>query len=406
MRVIHFQAVFPAPFYWLAKMNRKLIAAKTGAVVYTERDKGAVYESEGVEINRIPLFKPIPHGGYSKKAIREAVKKITEWNTAGDFEPGYIVGHFPNPQIEVVGLLKEIYPNAGTAIVMHGDTGIMQKVYGKRMDELMPKIDAWGFRSTSVVREFEVLFGRVENPFICYSGIPPKYITEKNVHRFEKALRNFVYVGEMIERKYPEKVLTACCMAYPEKNFSLTYVGDGQQLSAIKSEVERNGLQEQVRILGRIPRDQIVAEYDNADCMVMISRGEAYGLVYLEAMARGCITIASRDEGFDGVIVDSENGFLCKAGDAEELATIIYRINAMSAEERQAISDKAIETAKRLTDEKAARLYIEDVKERINNMQVIMNQRITPPRTRIVDFWAVKASREESECLTSSRLAA
>ena len=80
VRVIHFQAVFPAPFYWLARMNRKLIAAKTGAVVYTQRDKGEIYESEGVEINRIPLFKPIPHGGYSKKTIRKAVEKIVAWN--------------------------------------------------------------------------------------------------------------------------------------------------------------------------------------------------------------------------------------------------------------------------------------------------------------------------------------
>ena len=99
--------------------------------------------------------------------------------------------------------------------------------------------------------------------------------------------------------------------------------------------------------------------------MVMISRGEAYGLVYLEAMARGCITIASRNEGFDGVIVDCENGFLCKAGDANELADTIRRINFLTAEERQAISERAIETAKRLTDEKVAKLYVEDMITRV-----------------------------------------
>lgn len=361
VRVIHFQAVFPQPFYWLARMNRKLIAAKTGAVVYTQRDKGEIYESEGVEINRIPLFKPIPHGGYSKKAINEAIKKIADWNKEGGFEPDIIVGHFPNPQIEVVGRLKEYYLKSTTVIVMHGDIEIMQKVYGKRLEELMAKIDMWGFRSQSVVREFEDAVGKVENPFICYSGIPEKYITSKNVHHFERPLHSFVYVGEMIERKYPEKVLEALEQAYPDSNFSMSYIGDGQQLSTIHQEVETKYLQEQVHILGRIPRDQIVAEYDKADCMVMISRGEAYGLVYLEAMARGCITIASRDEGFDGVIVDGENGFLCKAGDANELADIIRRINALTAEERQAISERAIETAKRLTDEKAAKLYVEDM---------------------------------------------
>ena len=36
----------------------------------------------------------------------------------------------------------------------------------------------------------------------------------------------------------------------------------------------------------------------------MISSSETFGLVYLEAMAAGCITIASRDEGFDGIIKD------------------------------------------------------------------------------------------------------
>lgn len=361
VRVIHFQAVFPAPFYWLARMNRKLIAAKTGAVVYTKRDKGEIYESEGVEINRIPLFKPIPHGGYSKRTIRKAIEKIAEWNKDGGFEPDVIVGHFPNPQIEVVGRLKEFYPNSATAIVMHGDIAIMQKVYGKHLEALMSKIDMWGFRSQSVVREFEEAAGKVENPFICYSGIPKQYITDNNQHNFQQPLRNFVYVGLMIERKYPEKVLEALEIVYPNKEFHVNYIGEGQQLNAIRQEIANKQLQQQVSILGRIPRDQIVLEYDKADCMVMISRGEAYGLVYLEAMARGCITIASRNEGFDGVIVDGENGFLCKAGDEQELAAIIKRINNMTPEERQRISDNAIETAKRLTDAKAAKMYIEDV---------------------------------------------
>ena len=93
----------------------------------------------------------------------------------------------------------------------------------------------------------------------------------------------------------------------------------------------------------------------------MISEGEAYGLVYLEAMARGCITIASRDEGFDGVIVDGVNGFLCKAGDAGELAAIIRKINAMPPEQKRKISLNAWETAKGLTDYLAAKRYIEDV---------------------------------------------
>lgn len=365
VRVVHFQAVFPAPFYWLARMNRKLIAAKTGAVVYTERDKGDIYESEGVNVNRIPLFKPVPHGGYSRKAIHKALEKIVEWNNNSRFEPDIIVGHFPNPQIEVVGLLKEIYSKAATAIVMHGDVALAKKVYGERLVPLAKKIDIWGYRNKSVQEQFEQMVMKTSKAFICYSGIPEDYITTRNTHFFNNPKTKYVYVGEMIERKYPIAVLDALAEAYPEGNYEMTYVGAGQLQDSIKSRIDADSLQSKVKVLGKIPRDSIKEQYDNADVMVMISRGEAYGLVYLEAMARGCITIASRKEGFDGIIVDGENGFLCKAGDAEELALIMLKIESMSREEKFAMSKRAIETASSLTDFKAAEKYIKDIEERM-----------------------------------------
>ncbi len=54
----------------------------------------------------------------------------------------------------------------------------------------------------------------------------------------------------------------------------------------------------------------------NDNPSVMNSRNEAFGLVYFEAMARGCIIITSRKEGFDGIIQDGVNGFLFKASDS------------------------------------------------------------------------------------------
>ena len=173
-------------------------------------------------------------------------------------------------------------------------------------------------------------------------------------------------MGEMIERKYPAQILDALKITYPAGDFHISYIGSGQQISVIESKMREFGLSRQVSLLGRIPRDEIKSNYDAAQCMIMISKGEAYGLVYLEAMARGCITIASRDEGMDGVIKDGVNGFLCKAGDFNELASVIKRINALPIEERMIISNKAIETAKWLTDANAAKMYVDDIITRDN----------------------------------------
>ena len=361
VKVVHLQAVYPAPFYWVARLNRKKIAAKTGAVVYTMRDKGALFEMDGVPINRIPVFKTIPHGPFSPRAIRQVINRIVSWNEEGGFTPNIIVGHFPNPQIEVVGLLKGYYPEAKTAIVMHGDIGLTQRVYGKRLLPLAKMIDLWGFRNKPVQKDFENRVMKVDHSFICYSGIPENYITRQNTHSFTYPVRRFLYVGEMIERKYPVSVLDALQKAYPEGDYIMTYVGAGQLLSDLSMRVQRDQLQQKVNLLGKIPREEIKAQYDAADCMIMISRSEAYGLVYLEAMSRGCITIASRNEGFDGIIEDGVNGFLCKAGDADELASIITRVRSLSREQLQMISEAAIATSRWLTDTNAATMYLDSL---------------------------------------------
>ena len=109
---------------------------------------------------------------------------------------------------------------------------------------------------------------------------------------------------------------------------------------------------------GRIPRDEIIDFLKQSDVFVMISKGEIFGLVYLEAMALGLIPIGSKNEGIDGVITDEENGFLCKAGDVDELVTIIKKIKRMSPESLKEMSDKAKQTANDYSDENVAKKYL------------------------------------------------
>ena len=84
-------------------------------------------------------------------------------------------------------------------------------------------------------------------------------------------------------------------------------------------------------------------------------------------MSMGCIPIASRDEGFDGRIRDGINGFLCKAGDVEELAMVLNKINQMSPIELQRISCNAVITANNFTDTEVAKRYIGDIIKIVEN---------------------------------------
>lgn len=363
VRVIHFQAVFPGLYYLPLKFFHKQVLAKTGAVVYQSPDKTIQrYVMDDIPVTRIPLLKLIPHGKFIQSKIDKSIDSIISQLETEGYIPDIIVGHFHNPILEVVVKLKKKYVNVATAIITHGANYQMPLIYGNKLLDFVSQIDCWGFRSNVIKRDFEKHVTIVEKTFMCYSGVPEKYITSRNTHLYNGKIHNYLYVGSLIKRKHPVELLLALNEAHPGGDFEINYVGgDGDEEKKIRKYAKRLDIENKVQILGKIPRDKIIELYDKADCMMMISEGEAYGLVYLEAMARGCLTIASYNEGFDGVIKNGINGFLCNAGDWKMLANIIKSIQSMTSDEKQKISDNAIATAKWLTDKNAAKMYIEDV---------------------------------------------
>ena len=114
-----------------------------------------------------------------------------------------------------------------------------------------------------------------------------------------------------------------------------------------------------MQFTGRISREQIIKYLEKSDVFVMISSAEVFGLVYLEAMALGVVPIGSRNEGIDGVIRNGENGFLCEAGNVDELTNILRKINGMPSEELEQISKKAKETAFEYSDRSVAKRYLD-----------------------------------------------
>ena len=363
VRVIHYQAVFPDIFYWPLKFFHKQILAMTGAVVYQVPDKTVQrYIMDDIPVTRIPLLKRVPHGKFIQSGIDKSIEIIFSLLENENFVPDIIVGHFHNPILEVVVKLKEKYNNASTAIISHGANYQLPRLYGKRLPDLVSKIDCWGFRSNPIKREFEHYVGVVAKSFMCYSGVPEEFISSNNSHHFESKIHKYLYVGSLIKRKHPAALLLALNAAHPQGDFEIKYVGgDGDEEKKIRQYAKRLNLKKNVQILGKIPREKIIELYDQSDCMMMISEDEAYGLVYLEAMARGCLTIASYNEGFDGVIENGKNGFLCNAGDWKKLADVIKGIQDMTSADKQQVSENAIATAKWLTDRNAAKMYIEDV---------------------------------------------
>jgi glycosyltransferase involved in cell wall biosynthesis len=108
-------------------------------------------------------------------------------------------------------------------------------------------------------------------------------------------------VCQMIERKLvPQLVRAFARIADRHPGVQLRLLGDGPDLPAARREVESRALRDRVVFLER--EADALGEMARADVFALVSRDEAFGVVYVEAMGAGCAVLCGDDAGVLGVV--------------------------------------------------------------------------------------------------------
>lgn len=361
VRVVHFDSLFPRPYYWVGELFNERIQAKTGTVAYTKTPrKPTRYMVDNIPVIFVPLKKYVPHKAPSKTQTNKAFRFVVDELERDGFIPDIVTAHFVMPQLQFLPLFKQKYLQARTCLVLHGNSSALPYFYPKNYKELMPSVDVWGFRSLAFQQDFVKRFGGDKPMFLCHSGIPEKYL-EPVTKDFANGVNRFVFVGSLYELKNVDITLRALHKAMAGKDYIFDIVGSGAENDNLRHLVEELGVQDHVVFHGQMKRDEAQNIVRKADCFVMVSSREAFGLVYVEAMAKGCIVIGTQGQGIDGIVKHGKNGFLCKARDVDGLAEIIREIVGLPQNSLQLISKNAVATAANLTDRKVAEHYINSI---------------------------------------------
>jgi glycosyltransferase involved in cell wall biosynthesis len=112
-----------------------------------------------------------------------------------------------------------------------------------------------------------------------------------------------------------------------------TVVGAGDALPALQRLAAELGVAARVRFTGAISDAERDAELDRCEVFALPSRGEGFGIVYLEAMAAGKPCLAAAAGGAPEVVVDGQTGLVVPAAVAPVRAALQQL--ADSAELRQ-----------------------------------------------------------------------
>ncbi len=110
--------------------------------------------------------------------------------------------------------------------------------------------------------------------------------------------------------------------AHPEARLVIAGEGDDRpRLTAAAA-----GLGDRVLFAGFVSEATLAELYRRAAAFALPSRGEGFGLVYLEAMRAGLPAVAARGSAAEEVIADGSTGLLVDPSSADELAGALARL--------------------------------------------------------------------------------
>lgn len=320
------------------------------------------YIENGVYVQNIPIHKCYPHGCFSKKTLNKQLRAIENTLQEQDFKPDIVTGHWVNPQIKLIPFLANKY-GAKSAFVFHAD--YKYKICKKfHVQKYIDQIDHIGFRSKHAAETALKYLNIKDKPFVAASGIPDAFIQSYyTMPQKEYAVIKIITAARLLEYKKIDVIISATENAFSDHPFDLIIAGDGPLKKQLENQAIKSKFSKHIHLIGETKREDLQDLMSESDIFALISLHETFGLVYLEAMLHGCIVIASRFGGVDGIIQDGINGFLCEEGNEQELTTIFKKILSLSREDRIKIGEKARNTAIQFTEDKVARDYINHILE-------------------------------------------
>lgn len=225
------------------------------------------------------------------------------------------------------------------AVIIHGlDITYANPVFKLVVPKMVAKADAVLCISRAAAEEAMKRSARPERVQVIPLGIADSYFGRTEHGAIRELLdipadkKILLTVGRLVKRKgvawFIQNVLPEIVRAHPETVYLVT--GEGEERPNIEAAVAKSGMEQQVKLLGRVDDTMLRALYNGADVFVMpniIVPGdmEGFGLVSLEAALCELPLVATGVEGIQDAVTDGKNGVLVPLKDGTGFAGAVIR---------------------------------------------------------------------------------
>lgn len=246
-----------------------------------------------------------------------------------------ILGHI---NLAVIGwVIKTLVPSKKLIVICHGIevwqpvTGV-KKMMLQKADSVLAVSD---YTKQQIVEkqglpvEKVTVFHNTIDPYFDY---PKQFTKDKGLmSRYGIADTDYVvYTLCRLSSKEQYKGYDAVIKAigklvvkYPQIKYLLAGKYDDVEKARLDKLIAENNLQSNVIFAGYIKDEEVTKHYQLGDVFIMPSKGEGFGIVFIEAMACGRNVVAGNADGSKDALRNGELGVILDADNVDAIAIVI-----------------------------------------------------------------------------------
>lgn len=266
-----------------------------------------------------------------------------------------IIGHM---NLAIVGVLYKFFrPSKKLTVICHGIevfepvSGIKKRVLQKA-DHILA---VSSFTKNKLVELQQQPSGKISvfpNTLDPHFQLPaefskPTYLQKRyGLREQDKVIFTLTRLNSEEGYKGYDKVISILPQLVKSR-LSIKYIlagkADDAEQKRMQELVAANGLEEIVLMPGFIADEEVTDHYLLADVFVMPSKGEGFGIVFLEAMACGLPVIAGNKDGSVDALKNGELGILIDPDDAMQLEQAMQQVLGNKPLQKQLLQKKVVE---------------------------------------------------------------
>ena len=227
--------------------------------------------------------------------------------------------------------------NTKLIVQHHTESPYKNRLKLRLQQKAFARANAFIFTSSVIAAEF-VKAGIIRDASLVYEmpeGSTPLHATDKAAARQSLKLPEtkllFLWVGRLIANKDPLTMLKAFgrfAKNNPRAQLFMFY-HEEDLLAEVKHFIEESGLTDNIHLQGRATQEELESWYNACDFFISASHYESTGFAFLEALACGCVPIASNIPSFQKLSNNGDCAILFEPGNADDLYEKLRRLDAL-----------------------------------------------------------------------------